>query len=49
MTAVSVPGIAGSHSAPSSSVWSVRADRYSELRSAATEKLPKVEMFALGG
>ncbi|HEX5828648.1 MAG TPA: GTP 3',8-cyclase MoaA [Candidatus Limnocylindrales bacterium] len=32
-----------------SSVWSVRADRYSELRSAATEKLPKVEMFALGG
>jgi GTP 3',8-cyclase len=30
-------------------VWSVRADRYSELRSAATEKLPKVEMFALGG
>ena len=31
------------------SVWSVRADRYSELRSAATEKLPKVEMFALGG
>ncbi len=31
------------------SLWSVRADRYSELRSAATEKLPKVEMFALGG
>ena len=31
------------------SIWSVRADRYSELRSAATEKLPKVEMFALGG
>jgi cyclic pyranopterin phosphate synthase len=30
-------------------VWSVRADRYSELRSAATERLPKVEMFALGG
>ncbi len=30
-------------------VWGVRADRYSELRSAATEKLPKVEMFALGG
>ena len=26
-----------------------RADRYSELRSAATERLPKVEMFALGG
>ena len=31
------------------SVWAVRADRYSELRSEATEKLPKVEMFALGG
>jgi cyclic pyranopterin phosphate synthase len=30
-------------------VWTVRADRYSELRSAATERLPKVEMFALGG
>jgi cyclic pyranopterin phosphate synthase len=30
-------------------VWRVRADRYSELRSAATEHLPKVEMFALGG
>jgi cyclic pyranopterin phosphate synthase len=30
-------------------VWAVRADRYSELRSAATERLPKVEMFALGG
>jgi GTP 3',8-cyclase len=30
-------------------VWSVRADRYSELRSEATEKLAKVEMFALGG
>ena len=29
--------------------WAVRADRYSELRSAATERLPKVEMFALGG
>jgi len=29
--------------------WTVRADRYSELRSAATERLPKVEMFALGG
>ena len=31
------------------SVWGVRTDRYSELRSAATERLPKVEMFALGG
>jgi cyclic pyranopterin phosphate synthase len=30
-------------------VWTVRADRYSELRSEATERLPKVEMFALGG
>ncbi len=30
-------------------VWSVRTDRYSELRSAATSKLPKVEMFAMGG
>ena len=30
-------------------IWGVRADRYSELRSAATERLPKVEMFALGG
>jgi len=30
-------------------VWSSRTDRYSELRSAATERLPKVEMFALGG
>jgi cyclic pyranopterin phosphate synthase len=30
-------------------VWSVRADRYSELRSAATTDLPKIEMFAMGG
>ena len=30
-------------------VWSVRADRYSELRSEATSDLPKVEMFAMGG
>jgi cyclic pyranopterin phosphate synthase len=30
-------------------VWAARADRYSELRSEATERLPKVEMFALGG
>jgi cyclic pyranopterin phosphate synthase len=30
-------------------VWAGRADRYSELRSEATERLPKVEMFALGG
>jgi cyclic pyranopterin phosphate synthase len=30
-------------------VWSVRADRYSELRSAATVSLPKIEMSAIGG
>jgi cyclic pyranopterin phosphate synthase len=30
-------------------VWSVRADRYSELRSAATSTLPRIEMFAMGG
>jgi len=30
-------------------VWGARGDRYSELRSEATERLPKVEMFALGG
>jgi cyclic pyranopterin phosphate synthase len=30
-------------------IWSTRVDRYSELRSEATERLPKVEMFALGG
>jgi cyclic pyranopterin phosphate synthase len=30
-------------------VWGVRDDRYSELRSAATGDLPKVEMHALGG
>ena len=30
-------------------IWAVRADRYSELRSAATEALPRAEMFALGG
>jgi GTP 3',8-cyclase len=32
-----------------SSVWKVRGDRYSELRSEATRTLPKVEMFAMGG
>jgi cyclic pyranopterin phosphate synthase len=31
------------------SVWSARTDRYSELRSAATADLPRVEMFAIGG
>ncbi|MFL5952779.1 MAG: GTP 3',8-cyclase MoaA [Gaiellaceae bacterium] len=30
-------------------VWSARADRYSELRSAATTDLPKVEMSYIGG
>ncbi len=30
-------------------VWRIRADRYSELRSAATVNRPKVEMFAMGG
>jgi cyclic pyranopterin phosphate synthase len=30
-------------------IWARRGDRYSELRSAATERLPKVEMFAMGG
>jgi cyclic pyranopterin phosphate synthase len=30
-------------------LWSARDDQYSDLRSAATERLPKVEMFALGG
>jgi cyclic pyranopterin phosphate synthase len=31
------------------SVWSVRADRYSELRTAATGDRRKIEMFAIGG
>ncbi len=30
-------------------VWSIRTDRYSELRSSATSHLPRVEMFAVGG
>ncbi len=30
-------------------VWTERTDRYSELRSAATKDLPRVEMFAIGG
>jgi cyclic pyranopterin phosphate synthase len=30
-------------------IWSVRDDRYSERRAAAGERLPKIEMFALGG
>ena len=30
-------------------VWGRRDDRYSELRTAATTNLPKIEMFAIGG
>ena len=30
-------------------IWGRRGDRYSELRSASTSNLPKVEMFAMGG
>jgi cyclic pyranopterin phosphate synthase len=30
-------------------VWAARADRYSELRSEATARLPKVEMSRIGG
>jgi GTP 3',8-cyclase len=30
-------------------IWLRRADRYSELRSAATSNLPRIEMFAMGG
>ncbi len=30
-------------------IWRVREDRYSELRSAATVDLPKVEMSYIGG
>jgi GTP 3',8-cyclase len=32
-----------------SDIWAVRDDRYSERRAAANERLPKIEMFALGG
>jgi cyclic pyranopterin phosphate synthase len=31
------------------SIWGARADRYSELRSAATVNLPKIEMSYIGG
>src|SRR6478735_4699216 len=31
------------------SIWLRRGDRYSELRSAATSSLPRIEMFAMGG
>jgi len=30
-------------------VWAVRGDRYSEIRSERTLDLPKVEMSAIGG
>jgi cyclic pyranopterin phosphate synthase len=30
-------------------IWARRGDRYSELRSASTSNLPKIEMFAMGG
>ncbi len=30
-------------------IWGARDDRYSERRAAATERLPKIEMFAHGG
>jgi cyclic pyranopterin phosphate synthase len=30
-------------------VWARRGDRYSELRTASTRDLPKIEMFAIGG
>jgi cyclic pyranopterin phosphate synthase len=30
-------------------IWLARGDRYSELRSAATSTLPRIEMFAMGG
>jgi cyclic pyranopterin phosphate synthase len=36
-------------SAAITDVWHAREDRYSELRSAATEKLPKIEMSYIGG
>ncbi len=32
-----------------SATWTLRADRYSELRTAGTADLPRVEMFAIGG
>ena len=31
------------------SIWNVRDDRYSELRSEETTELPRIEMFAMGG
>ena len=39
----------GDIAAAISGIWGDRADRYSELRSAATRDLPKVEMSYIGG
>src|SRR5206468_5402733 len=39
----------GELSAALAAVWRVRADRYSEIRSGATEDLPKIEMSYIGG
>ena len=36
-------------SAAIGAIWRVRNDRYSELRTAATAALPKVEMSYIGG
>ena len=36
-------------SAAIANTWKLRRDRYSEIRSSATEKLPKVEMSYIGG
>jgi cyclic pyranopterin phosphate synthase len=32
-----------------SGIWSKRADRYSEIRTAQTARLPKIEMSYIGG
>ncbi|MGD9935340.1 MAG: GTP 3',8-cyclase MoaA, partial [Dehalococcoidia bacterium] len=32
-----------------SAIWRVRDDRYSEIRTAATADLPRVEMSHIGG
>jgi cyclic pyranopterin phosphate synthase len=42
-------GSAGDLEARIAAVWGARADRYSELRSAATPGAPRVEMSAIGG
>ena len=43
------PGSDEDIAAALSAIWRVRGDRYSELRSAATGGLPKVEMSYIGG